>query len=298
MMDIGRLGVWASMDGMTATEAAEFARRVEALGYGALWVPESRGRNVYVLSAWLLVATKTLIVATGIANIYARDPQASASASHALNELSGGRFLLGLGVSHVPLVEGLRGHTYGKPVETMRAYLEGVRRATYAAPAAPEPPQTVIAALRPRMLALAASHADGAHPYLVTPEHTREARRLLGPGKLLCPEQTVVGTPDAAIARRIGRAWLGRYLQLTNYRENLLRLGFAASDLANGGSDGLVDALIAWGNLTAIGRRVEEHWAAGADHVCIQALDGEEATPARPDERLLAALSSAAAAAR
>lgn len=289
-MQIGRLGVWASMDGMTAAEAAQFARRVEALGYGALWVPESRGRNVFVLSAWLLAGTKTLTVATGIANIYARDPQASASASHALNELSGGRFLLGLGVSHVPLVEGLRGHIYGKPVETMRAYLEGMRRASYAAPAPPEQPQTVIAALRPRMLALAASHSDGAHPYLVTPEHTREARRLLGPGKFLCPEQTVLGVTDATLARRIGRGWVGRYLELTNYRENLLRLGFTASDLANGGSDGLVDALIAWGDLTSIGRRVQEHWAAGADHVCIQALDPEEATPARPDERLLAAL--------
>jgi probable F420-dependent oxidoreductase len=293
-MQIGRLGVWASMDGMTAAAAADFARRVESWGYGALWVPESRGRNVYVLSSWLLASTRTLVIATGIANIYARDPQASASAQHALNEQSGGRFLLGLGVSHVPLVEGVRGHTYGKPVETMRAYLEGMRRATYAAPAPPETPKTVLAALRPRMLALSASHSDGAHPYLVTPEHTKQARRALGPGKLLCPEQTVIGVTDAATARRVGRAWVGRYLELTNYRENLLRLGFTAADLANGGSDLLVDALIAWGDPAAIRKRVEEHWAAGADHVCIQALDPTEATPARPDDRLLAALASAA----
>ena len=294
-MQIGRLGVWASMDGMTAAAAADFARRVEQWGYGALWVPESRGRNVYVLSSWLLASTRTLVIATGIANIYARDPQASASAQHALNEQSGGRFLLGLGVSHVPLVEGLRGHTYGRPVETMRSYLEGMRRATYAAPAPAETPQTVLAALRPRMLALSASHSDGAHPYLVPPEHTKAARGALGAGKLLCPEQTLLGVTDAATARRVGRAWVGRYLELTNYRENLLQLGFTAADLATGGSDRLVDALIAWGDPAALRKRVEEHWAAGADHVCIQALDPTEATPARPDERLLAALAPAAA---
>lgn len=289
-MQIGRLGVWASMDGMTAAAAADFAQRVEGWGYGALWVPESRGRNVLVVSSWLLASTRTLTVATGIANIYARDAQASAAGQHALAEQSGGRFLLGLGVSHVPLVEGLRGHTYGKPVETMRGYLEGMRRASYAAPPPAETPKTVIAALGPKMLALAGSHADGAHPYLVSPAHTKEARGILGPGKLLCPEQTVVGETDPARARRIGRAWLGRYLEMVNYRQNLLRLGFAAADLASGGSDHLVDTVIAWGDATAIRKRIDEHWAAGADHVCIQALNPDEATPALPDQRLLAAM--------
>ena len=289
-MQLGRLGVWASMDGMTAAAAASFAQRVEAWGYGALWVPESRGRNVLVIAGWLLANTRTLVVATGIANIYARDPQATASGQLALAELSGGRFLLGLGVSHVPLVEGVRGHTYGKPVETMRGYLEAMRRVTYAAPSPAEAPKTVIAALGPKMLALAGSNADGAHPYLVAPSHTGEARRIVGPGKLLCPEQTVLAETDPARARRIGRAWLGRYLEMVNYRNNLLRLGFAASDFAGGGSDRLVDAVIAWGDAAAIRRRVDEHWAAGADHVCIQALNPNEAMPALPDERLLAAL--------
>ncbi len=289
-MHLGRLGVWASMDGMTAAAAASFAQRVEAWGYGALWVPESRGRNVLVIAGWLLANTRTLVVATGIANIYARDPQATASGQLALAELSGGRFLLGLGVSHVPLVEGLRGHTYGKPVETMRGYLEAMRRATYAAPPPAEAPKTVIAALGPKMLALAGSNADGAHPYLVAPSHTGEARRILGPGKLLCPEQTVLAETDPARARRIGRAWLGRYLEMVNYRNNLLRLGLAASDFAGGGSDRLADAVIAWGDAATIRRRVDEHWAAGADHVCIQALNPNEAMPALPDERLLAAL--------
>ena len=289
-MQLGRLGVWSSMDGMTAAAAADFAKRLEGCGYGALWVPESRGRNVLVISSWLLANTKTLTVATGIANIYARDPQSTASGQLALAEQSGGRFLLGLGVSHVPLVEGLRGHRYGKPVETMRDYVEAMRRASYAAPRPAETPKTVIAALGPGMLALAGSHTDGAHPYLVSPAHTKEARHLLGPDKLLCPEQTVLAETDPARARRIGRAWLGRYLEMTNYRNNLLRLGFGTPDFAGGGSDRLVDAMIAWGDAAGIRRRIDEHWAAGADHVCIQALNPDEATPALPDERLLAAL--------
>ena len=189
-MQLGTIGVWASMDGLTAEAAAAFARRVEEWGYGALWVPESRGRNVLAHAAWLLASTRTLTIATGIANIYARDPQATASAQLALAEQSGGRFLLGLGVSHVPLVEGLRGHRYGKPVATMRAYLEAMQRATYAAPRPAEAPRTVIA----------------------------------------------------------------------------------------------------WGDAATIRRRIDEHWAAGADHVCIQALNPDEATPGLPDDRLLAAL--------
>ena len=293
-MQLGKLGVWQSTDSMTAPAAAQFAQRVEDWGYGALWVPESRGRNVLVISSWLLASTKTLTVATGIANIYARDPQSTASGQLALAEQSGGRFLLGLGVSHVPLVEGLRGHRYGKPVETMRDYVDAMRRASYAAPRPPEAPKTVIAALGPGMLALAGSHTDGAHPYLVSAVHTKEARHLLGPDKLLCPEQTVLAETDPVRARRIGRAWLGRYLEMTNYRNNLLRLGFGTPDFAGGGSDRLVDAMIAWGDAAVIRGRIDEHWAAGADHVCIQALNPDEATPALPDERLLAALAPTA----
>ena len=292
-MNIGRLGVWASMDGMTAAAAASFAQRVEGWGYGTLWLPESRGRNVLVIAGWILANTKTLVVATGIANIYARDPQATASGQLALAEQSGGRFLLGLGVSHVPLVEGLRGHTYGKPVETMREYVEAMRRASYTAPKPAEAPRTIIAALGPNMLALSASHTDGAHPYLVSPEHTKEARGVLGAGKLLCPEQTVLAETDPARARRIARAWLGRYLEMVNYRNNLLRLGFTMADFTGGGSDRLVDQIVAWGDAAAIRARVEAHWAAGADHVCIQALNPDEAAPALPDERLLAALAPA-----
>src|SRR5205823_13409348 len=146
-MELGKLGVWISMDSMTATAAAAFARRVEEWGYAALWIPESRGRNALAHSSWLLANTQKLIVATGIANIYARDPMAMANGQRTLAEQSGGRFLLGVGVSHRPMVEGLRGHSYGRPVATMRAYLQAMRQAPYQAPEPPEQPLTVVAAL-------------------------------------------------------------------------------------------------------------------------------------------------------
>src|SRR3954451_24604626 len=150
-MQLGKLGVWAPMDALTAAEGAEFAQRVEAWGYSALWLPESRGRNVLVHSSWLLANTRNLIIAPGIANIYARDAMAMANGQRALAEQSGGRFLLGIGVSHRPMVQQQRGHTYGKPVATMRAYLEAMREAPYQAPMPAEKPLTIVAALGPRM---------------------------------------------------------------------------------------------------------------------------------------------------
>jgi probable F420-dependent oxidoreductase len=271
-MKLGKLGVWTALDGVTAAAGLAIARRVEARGYAALWMPESRGRNVLAHSAWLLAGTEKLIVAPGIANIYARDAMAMANAQRGLNEQSGGRFLLGIGVSHVPMVSTLRGHVYGKPVATMRAYLDAMRAAPYLAPPPPEPPLTIIAALGPRMLALSASHADGAHPYNVPPEHTAEARRILGPDKLLCPEQMVVLEKDPSEARRIARAALERYMKLENYVNNWRRLGFGDNDLAGGGSDRFIDANVGWGDEAAIRARVQQHWDAGADHVCIQPI--------------------------
>jgi probable F420-dependent oxidoreductase len=275
-MTIGKLGVWAATDGMTAAGAAAFAGRVERWGYGALWVPEGAGRNVLVHASWLLANTQSLNVATGIANIYARDAMASAGAQMALAEQSGGRFLLGLGVSHVPLVEGMRGGKYSQPVTTMRGYLEAMTRAIYMAPQAAQKPLTVIAALGPKMLELAAQLTDGAHPYNVTPEHTLQARAILGPGKLLCPEQMVLLERDASLARALGRRTLAMYLGLPNYCNNLKRLGFTDDDLSGGGSDRLIDALIAWGSEESIRKRIQEHWDAGADHVCIQTIPKQE----------------------
>jgi probable F420-dependent oxidoreductase len=291
-MEPGRLGVWIGMDGMSAAAAAAFAKRVEDRGYGALWIPESRGRNALVLSSWLLFHTKRLIVATGIANIYARDPMAMASGQRTLAEQSDGRFLLGVGVSHRPTVEGVRGHAYGKPVATMRAYLQAMRQAPYGAPQPSEKPLTIVAALGPRMMALSCECADGAHPYNTTPEHSAQARAILGPGKLLCPEVWVLLETDRAKARRAARQALSRYLQLENYVNGWRRQGFGDADLAGGGTDRFLDAMVAWGDEDAIRARVQQHWDAGADHVCIQPISGPETQDAT-GERVLDLLAPA-----
>ena len=204
-MELGKLGVWAGMDGMSASAAADFAKRVEERGYGTLWIPEGRGRNALVLSSWLLSHTTRLIVATGIANIYARDAMAMAGGQRTLAEQSGGRFLLGVGVSHRPTVEGVRRHVYGKPVATMRAYLQAMRDAPYGAPQPADRPLTVVAGLGPKMIALSGELADGAHPYNTTPEHSAAARTILGPGKLLCPEVWVLLETDRLVARNAAR---------------------------------------------------------------------------------------------
>jgi len=287
-MQLGKLGVWAPMDVLSAAEGALFAQRVENWGYAALWLPESRGRDVLVHSSWLLANTKSLIVAPGIANIYARDPMAMANGQRALAEQSGGRFLLGIGVSHAPTVVGLRGHTYGKPVTTMRAYLQGMQAAPYLAPDPPERPLTIVAALGPRMMALSGELADGAHPYNVPPEHTAEARSILGSGKLLCPEVWVLLETDATAARSAARQALAPYMRLDNYVNNWRRIGFGDDELAGGGSDRFIDANVAWGTEEAIRKRIQEHWDAGADHVCIQSINPDGSR--RPDEKVLALL--------
>jgi probable F420-dependent oxidoreductase len=278
---------------MTAAEAAAFARRVEGWGYGALWLPEAVGRNVLVHSSWLLANTTRLVIATGIANIYARDAAAMAAAQKSLAEQSDNRFLLGIGVSHAPLVEGVRGHVYEKPVAKLSAYLESMASALYIAPSPAEKPLTLVAALGPRMLALTAELADGAHPYNVTPEHTAEARAALGPDRLLCPEQMVLLETDPEIARTAARKALAVYLPLPNYRNNFVRLGFGERDFDGGGSDRLIDAIVAWGDEDAILRRIEAHWDAGADHVCMQSIrrDGDMRKP--PEERVFELLAPA-----
>jgi len=293
-MNLGKLGVWASLDGMTAADALAFAQRLEKRGFQTLWTPESRGRNVLVNAAWLLAGTSTLIVATGIANIYARDAVAMANAQRGLNEQSANRFLLGLGVSHRPLVSDMRGHAYGRPVPTMRSYLQAMRAAPYQAPPPSQAPKTVLAALGPKMLALSAEMSDGAHPYCVTPEHSLQARQILGAGKLLCPELMVLLETDAAKARAAARAALAPYLQLENYANNWRRLGFTEDDLAGGGSIRLVDANVAWGDEAAIRARIKLFWDAGADHVCIQSIHPSGSRTIL-DERIFDLLAPAAA---
>lgn len=284
-MEIGRLGVWVPTESFTARQAADFAARVEGWGYGALWIPEAAGRNGLVHAAWLLARTERLAIATGIVSIYGRDAMAMKAAQNTLAEQSDGRFLLGIGVSHARLVEGLRGHIYGKPLAAMRGYLDGMDQARYVAPLPRERPLRVLAALGPKMLALAAERADGAHTYNVTPEHTARARQILGPGKLLCVEQMVLAERDAAAARAVGRAVLKIYLGLPNYRNNWVSLGLTPADFEDGASDRLVDAMLAWGDEATIRARIQAHWDAGADHVCIQAI-APDAIPS-PDQRLL-----------
>ncbi|MAV26870.1 MAG: LLM class F420-dependent oxidoreductase [Gammaproteobacteria bacterium] len=269
-VNLGKTGVWYFTDAMSAADAAAFAQHVESLGYGALWIPETIGRNSLVHAAWLLANTTRLVVATGIASIYNRDAGAMMAAAHTLVEQSEGRFLLGLGVSHQPLVEGVRGHQYGKPVSTMREYLTRMKATPYQSIPAENPPEMVLAALGPNMLALSRNDADGAHPYFTTPEHTRLAREVLGPDKLLCVEQKVVLETDPAVARQAARQSAAMYLGLENYRNNWKRLGFSDEDLEGGGSDAFIDATFAWGSVDQIRERVEEHLSAGASHVCMQ----------------------------
>ena len=273
--ELGRLGVWTWLEAYAHGDCIALAQRLEQQGYGALWVPEAFGRDPFVLLTLLARETTKLKLATGIANIYARDAMAMNAARLSLQEISGGRLVLGLGVSHAEIVTPMRHHDYGKPVATMRRYVEAMNGASYGAPRPAQAVPVILAALREKMLGLAAEIADGAHPYFVTPEHTARARAILGPDKLLAPEQKVLLVKDATEARRLARQYMALYLGLQNYRNNLLWLGFTESDFENGGSDRLVDAIVAWGDETAIRKRIEAHWANGADHVCIQ--------PLRPD---------------
>jgi probable F420-dependent oxidoreductase len=286
-MHTGKLGVWALVNFMSAPDSAAFARRVEAWGYGTLWVPEITARDPLVTCSWLLAQTNRLNLATGIVSIYSRDPYAAVNAQYALSEQSDGRFLLGLGVSHGPFVEGVLGHTFEKPAPKMKRYLEAMARMKYLGPAPVEKPKTVIGALGPKMLEVAGALADGAHPYNVTPQHTAEARRILGPGKLLCPEQMVLLEKDPSAARAIAREAIGMSFTLPNYRNHYLRIGFSAGDMENGGSDRLIDAIVAWGDEKALRDRIRQHFEAGADHVCIQPLRRGTRILTAADEKVL-----------
>ena len=276
-VEIGRIGVWTAALGLSsAADARRYVQAVEELGFGAVWYPEGLGsKEALSQAAMLLGWTERIVVAPGIANIYARDPMAMANGARALAEAHPGRFLLGLGVSHAPNV-GIRGGSYGAPVATMRAYLDAMDAAQFRFPA-PESPPRVLAALGPRMLELAAARSLGAHPYFVPVEHTAFAREVMGPDALLAPEQAVVLASDGDAARAIARQHMRYYLGLDNYRNNLLRLGWAERELEDGGSDALVDAIVACGDVDAVGARIRAHLEAGANHVCVQAL-GE--TPA------------------
>lgn len=276
MLDIGRVGIWTfQLETQTASAAQEAAAQVEDLGFKALWFPEAVGREALTQAGLLLAATKRIVLATGIANIWARDAMAMAGAQKTLTEAYPDRFLLGLGVSHAPLVEDVRGHSYHKPLSFMRSYLDAMDAAPYVAPAPTTEPVRVIGALAPKMLKLAAERTAGAHPYFVPPEHTASARSILGKGPILAPEQAVVFETDPSKAREMARAHMATYIGLPNYVNNLKRLGFTDDDIANGGSNRLVDSIVVWGDMDAVVKRVRAHHDAGADHVCVQVLTAD-----------------------
>jgi probable F420-dependent oxidoreductase len=285
---LGRVGLWTfQLDLQPATAAREAAAELEELGYPAVWLPEAVGREPFVNSALLLGATQSLVVGTGIASIWSRDAMSMAMGQLSLSEAFPDRFVLGMGVSHQPMVDLVRGHTYDKPLATMSAYLDAMDQAIYVAPR-PEATTRVLAALGPKMLALSAAKAQGAHPYFVPVEHTVLAREVLGKGPLLCPEQAVVLDTDPETARAAARQHMGTYLTLPNYTNNLRRLGWTDEDLGDGGSDRLVDAIVAWGDEDAIRDRVRAHLDAGADHVAVQVLDASPGALPLPQWRVLA----------
>jgi probable F420-dependent oxidoreductase len=287
-MQIGKTGVFWFTDTLSPRQLIELAQTTETLGYSALWYPEVFTYECFALGSFLLSHTENLTIGSGIANIYARDPMATKQGQYSLSRMSEGRFVLGLGVSHVGLVQDARGHEYRRPVATMGKYLDALDHISLQ-PALEHAAPTVLAALGPKMLELAGRRTQGAFPYNTTPEHTAQARGILGPDKWLIVEQKVLLTTDAGVARQVARQAMAFYLPLTNYRANWFRIGFTEEDLANGGSDRFLDAMVAWGDETTLRGRIQAHLDAGASHVCIQPLraDGQP-TPDYEAMRVLA----------
>jgi probable F420-dependent oxidoreductase len=270
---LGRVGLWTSkLDLQPADQLRSVLAELEGLGWRSLWSWEVFGREALTNAGLLLCASQQLVIGTGIANIWARDPVAMAAAGRTLAEAYPGRFVLGIGVSHGPIVDA-RGHRYQRPLERMRAYLDAMDAAPWQGPPLTEEPVRVLAALGPRMLELAAERSAGALTYNATPEATAWARSVLGAGPLLAVEQAAVVEQDPTQARRIARELLAIYLTFPNYVRAWERAGFAPEDLADGGSDRLVDAMVTWGSPEEIAERVTAHLEAGADHVCLQVLD-------------------------
>lgn len=256
-------------------KAQEAMQEIESLGFGSVWVPEAVGREPLVNAALLLSATERITVATGIASLHARTAMTMQAGWKTISEAFPGRFVLGIGVSHQPMVEGVHRVSYDKPYSTMVSYLDAMDKGIYVAAGPTTPPQRVLAALGPKMLRLSAERGLGAHPYFVPVEHTPVAREALGPDALLAPEQAVVFETDPTKAREIARRFMSTYLGLPNYTNNLRRLGWTEEDIA-GPTDKLVDAIVAWGSLDDIAARLRAHYDGGADHVCVQVLPADQ----------------------
>jgi probable F420-dependent oxidoreductase len=286
--ELGRIGLWtSSLDALPLAQAQRAVAEIEDQGWGALWFGEAYGREALTAAQLYLAATERLVVGTGIASIYARDAVAAAGAGRTLSALSGNRFVLGLGVSHAPLVERMRGHSFGKPVQAMREYLAAMDAAPYAVAGEEPPAPRVVAALGPKMLELSRDQAQGAHPYLVTPERTAEARAVLGPGPVLAVEQAVVLSEDAEEWERRAHWHLEIYTGLPNYRNSWLRQGFTEDDFVRGGSLALKQGMVMRG-VEQISAQVQAHLEAGASHVCLQVLGPDTFTAPVDDWRELA----------
>ena len=271
-MQLGRLGAWYSPDKMGGpAQIKEFVTTVERLGYDTLWYPESRGYESFSVASYMLSYTSKLKIGSSIASIYARDAFTSRRGMITLNQLHDNRFILGLGVSHPPMVEGLRGHTYEKPIPAMRRYLKAINHNEAGADNFP----LAVAALGPLMLKLSGELTRGALPYNTNPRHTVEAAKSLGPNKWCAIEQKVTLETDPVKARALGRKELERYMTLDNYRNNFLRIGFTEADLANGGSDNFIDQMCLWGSADKVKEGLRAHFAAGATHVAIQPVHAE-----------------------
>lgn len=272
--DLGRVGIWSGQfDFSPADVVREAVSELEDLGYPTLWTGEAIGREVLTAAGLMLASTSSLTLATGIAQVHARNALTMAAGHLALSEAYPDRFVLGMGISHKLLMD-VRGVAYTTPLTQMRAYLDEMDR-TAEVYRAVKPPSAVrvLAALGPKMLGLARDRADGAHTYFVPPEHTVDARAVLGPGKLLAPEQAFVLDANPTSARELARRHTTSYLRLPNYTNNLRRYGFTDEDFADGGSDRLVDTIVVWGDADTLLARIKEHRDAGADHVCVQVLN-------------------------
>lgn len=277
-MNLGRIGLWAvDFDLQPMTKAQEAIAQVEEMGYGAVWVPEATIREPFASTALLLSATKKMVLATGIASLHARTAQTMQAGWKTLTEAFPDRFLLGIGVSHAPMVQGVHKGNYDKPYSTMVEYLDAMDNGIFFAAAPTTAPQRVLAALGPKMLKLAAERGAGAHPYFTPVEHTAFARETMGAGALLAPELAVVLETDATKAREIARKYMTTYTRLPNYTNNLKRFGFTEDEITKQ-EDRLVDAIVAWGSLDTVVAAVKGHLDAGADHVCIQVLTDKPGT--------------------
>ncbi|XVQ14952.1 TIGR03620 family F420-dependent LLM class oxidoreductase [Spirillospora sp. CA-255316] len=283
------MGLWTeALDLAPASQVREAAAELEELGYPTLWISEAMRREIFANAAILLGATQHMVIATGIANIYARDPIAMTAGQLTLAEAFDNRFLLGMGVSRAFVVEGMRGHVYTRPLKRMADYLDAMDKATYVSPRPAITPPRVIGAIGPKMLRLAAERSAGAHPYFVIPDHTAAAREVLGPDALLAPEQAVILDRDPDRARAIARRYAQLFLGIDSYHDDLIKHGFTEADFADGGSDRLIDAVVPWGDADTIVGRVKEHLDAGADHVCLQVLPPEPTGLPLPQWRELA----------